>query len=155
MKQTILFSLIMLTMPVHVFACDSPTNVAVVVYCIECGSLCVPTETNCGEVAWAQVIGDKSNWGYVVGDGDSSCQETVTFAAAYSAIPDVAASCAGSTNAVPANRGDARVAINLRASAQVVKTNQFTIVITDVTGANISTNTRALYMWRAKPAGSD
>jgi hypothetical protein len=115
----------------------------------------IPQDASLGGVPWVQTIGEKSNWGYVVGDGDSSCQETVTFGTAYSAIPDVVADCAGSTNAVPANRGDARVAINLRASAQVVKTNQFTLVITDVTGGNISTNTRALYMWRAKPAGSD
>lgn len=154
-KKTIAFLCVALATWLRIFACENPTNVAIAVYCVDCGALTIPTQTNLNDVSWAQITGRKSNWGYVAGDGDSSCQETVTYSTAFSAIPDVVANCAGSTNAVPANRGDARVAITLTASAQVLKTNQFTIVITDVSGANIATNTRVLYTWIAKPAGSD
>jgi hypothetical protein len=91
----------------------------------------------------------------LTGDGDSSCQGTVTYSAAFSAIPDLSVNCTGSTNAVPANRGDARSAPNYVATGQVLKTNQFTVIVTDVSGGNIATNTRVLFSWIAKPAGSD
>jgi hypothetical protein len=139
----------------RVSACADPTNVATLVYCVDCGDIVAPACSNFQDKAWLDLARDGANWGYITGDGDSSCQTTVTFVAAFDNIPDVVAGCLGATNAVPANRGDARAAPNLKADAQVIKTNQCTIVITDVTGANIAINTRALYTFRARPAGSD
>jgi hypothetical protein len=106
-----------------------------------------------GETGTATIV--KSNWGYVTGDGDSSCQDTVTYGTAFAAVPDVVANCAGSTNAVPSSRDDARVAASYVCTAQALTASQFTIVVTDVAGGNISTNTRVVFCWIAKPAGSD
>jgi hypothetical protein len=154
MKQATLILLFAFA-AVSAFACANPTNCAVVVYCEDCEDLCAPSATNSPSVAWSAFAEWRSNWGYLTGDGDSSCQGTVTYSAAFAAVPDVSINCAGSTNAVPANRGDARAAPNYTASAQVLKTNQFTVIVTDIAGGNIATNTRVLFTWMAKPAGSD
>ena len=96
----------------------------------------------------------RSNWGYIQGDGDQSCQETVTFSNAYSSIPDVVVNCAGyKANSVPTNRGDSAGTVAAWASAQMIQTNQFTVVI--MASQNIATNVYAIYTWVAKPQGDE
>ena len=96
----------------------------------------------------------RSNWGYIQGDGDQSCQETVTFSNAFTTIPDVAVNCAGyKANSVPTNRGDSTGTVAGWASAQMLQTNQFTVVI--MASQDIATNVYAIYTWTAKPPGDD
>ena len=134
---------------------ESYTNLEVVTYNNDTGKLCVPTQTSsCPDVAWTQVSCRKSNWGYIQGDGDQSCQATVTFASAYCSIPDVVVNCAGyKANSVPANRGDSAGTVAAWASAQMLQTNQFIVVI--MASQNIATNVYAIYTWTAKPQGDD
>lgn len=134
---------------------NSYTNVHIVTYNADTGKICVPSKTNeCCEIDWCQVVGKKSNWGYIQGDGDQSCQETVTFSNSFSSIPDVTINFAGfKANSVPTNRGDASVSAGAFATAQMVATNQFTAVISST--ANIATNVYVLYTWIAKPQSDD
>ena len=155
MKKLIL-AFFLLCAPGLLIACDCGyTNMAVVAYCIDCGDMCVPSESNsCSDVSWDQVSGYKSNWGYIQGDGDQSCQETVTFSNSFSSIPDVTINFAGyKVNSAPANRGDASVIAGTFATAQSLATNQFTVVVSST--ANIATNVYVLYTWIAKPQGTD
>ena len=134
---------------------DSYTNLFLVLYNADTQKICVPSKTNeCCEITWTQLVGQKSNWGYIQGDGDQSCQETVTFSNSFSSIPDVTINFAGfKANSVPTNRGDASVSAGAFATAQMVATNQFTAVISST--ANIATNVYVLYTWIAKPQSDD
>jgi hypothetical protein len=128
-----------------------------VLYLGDCGGLRLPVGklfiVQGGETGATSIV--KSNWGYVRGDGDASCQTNITFGSPFATIPDLAAACLGSTNAIPANRGDVRIAPTIQCSPQKPSTSGFTMVIIDVSGANISTNTYVAYSWLGKPAGSD
>ena len=154
MKRLLLILSLVFASAFPVMACPY-TNLAAVAYCIDCGDLCVPSETNdCSDVSWNQISRHKSNWGYVQGDGDQSCQATVTFSNAFDDIPDVVINCAGyKANSVPTNRGDSTGTVAGWASAQMLQTNQFVVVI--MSSQNIATNVYAIYTWMAKPQGDD
>jgi len=80
----------------------------------------------------------KSNWGYVDGDGDTSCSETVTFGSAFTNIPDVVVNCLGYKDGTPSDRGDVSVGNNYVCTAQNPSTTSFTLIATDTAGSNIN-----------------
>ena len=136
---------------------DSYTNVYLVTYNADTGKICVPSKTNeCCEITWNQLVGEKSNWGYVRGDGDQSCNTNVTFATPFCSVPDITINLIGvKLNTAPTSRTDlaASVVAGAFVTAQIPKTNQFTAVVSSL--QNITTNTFVAFSWNAKLQGDD
>lgn len=95
---------------------------------------------------------EQGGWGYLLGDGDTTTLGSVNFTKPFNGPPDdISVTAIGHKSSKPAHIGDFGVgAPTIVAIPYNITATGFSIMLRDVTGANITTTTRVGYSWRAK-----